>query len=105
MSPQDALARVVELLVEPTTENLDRSIPYLEFTAEALRTIQSSSAPLPAGQAQQIRLLVRQVHALHQQAGKIRLGAARLGVGESAGYTCVGQPDAPARRPNLAITG
>jgi hypothetical protein len=105
MNPQDALSRVIELLADPSTENLERSIPYLEFAADALRTVENSARSLSADDSQEIALSARRVRALHQQAGRIRLGAARLGVVESAGYTCGGRPGAPTHRPNLAITG
>jgi hypothetical protein len=105
MNAQDALSRVVELLVQPNTENLDRAVPYLEFAATALKTQHAAGKTLPADQARQLDGLTRRVRLLHQQAGRIRLGAARIGVAESAGYTYGGQPDAPAHSPNVAITG
>jgi hypothetical protein len=105
MSLFDALSRVQHLLLRPTAENLDRSAPYLELVAEALRQDPNLITAGTPAEARRLAALLNRVRKLHEQAGRLRFGAARVGVAESSGYTHAGEPAAPAHRPNLAVTG
>ena len=95
------LARVRDLLLRPTPASLETCSEDLEW---AIGQVPALRPAVSAGHTA-IMTLVRQIRALHDQAGRLRFGAARLTTAEAAGYTSAGKLNTEPMSPHVAISG
>lgn len=101
----ETLVQVRGWLLDPTEQNLDRSVPALRAAIETLREAQSAPTGLPGLEPEELSKVVKHIRLLHEQAGRIRFGAARFRVAETAGYTRDGEVHETPSAPHMAISG
>ncbi len=114
MSPEEDLGKAQaaveearKLLLTPSAEALERSVPHLERAIACLGRIQSKAKPgagILAG-LRKLRLSVDRTMALFESAGGFHVGWAEHLALISGGYTAQGAPAAPRTRGKLSVEG
>jgi hypothetical protein len=107
---QAALEAARALLLAPSVESVDGSVPHLERAVACLDAIQSGLRARPAGPAvragmRKLRQMVRRVTALLENAAEFHLGASQLLAVALAGYTARGEPGQPQSSGTIRMEG
>ncbi len=106
---QAAVEAARTLLLAPTAEALDRSVPHLECALSCLNTVQTAWRAKPDGGVppglQKLRQSVNRAVALFQNAGGFYLGWAERLALLNGGYNAQGEPAVPSANGKLSVEG
>ncbi len=106
------LKELHSLLVAPTPESLEESVPRLQAAAECLRNVEgalrsgtAAARPTLLPELSELKRQVSLVQALLQQAAGFYFGCARLLAATAVAYTASGEPAVPAPPRRLRLEG